>query len=177
MGRHPVASGSPTCDTLGDAEGRMTTPRQPDPDATRVYVPPPPSEPRFAPGELLAGRYRMVAPLGKGGMGEVWRADDLTLGQPVALKFLPESVADDPERLVRFRREVAAARRVAHPNVCRVYDIAEAARGADATPLAFLSMEYVDGESLASLLHRVGRLPEEKATAAARELCQALAAV
>src|SRR5439155_16876087 len=71
---------------------------------------------RFALGEVVASRFRMVAALGKGGMGEVYRADDLTLGQPVALKFLPADVADDPDRLSRFRQEVAAARRVSHPN-------------------------------------------------------------
>jgi serine/threonine-protein kinase len=66
---------------------------------------------------------------------------------------------------------VAAARRVSHPHVCRVYDIGEA----DGQP--FLSMEYIDGEDLASLLRRIGRLPEDKGTAIARELCQGLAAV
>src|SRR5690349_4127626 len=97
-----------------------------DPDATGAYLPAPPAPAeRFVPGALLAGRYRVVAPLGKGGMGEVYRADDLTLGQPVALKFLPEHLSSDPDRLARFRKEVAAARRVSHPNVCRVYDIVE----------------------------------------------------
>src|SRR6516164_11362059 len=121
-------------------------PLPPDPDATGPYRPdgpaPPPAE-RFTPGTLLAGRYRVVAPLGRGGMGEVYRADDLTLGQPVALKFLPPHLAADPDRLARFRHEVAAARRVSHPHVCRVYDIAEHA----AQP--FLTMEFVDGEDLA----------------------------
>src|SRR5947207_9912087 len=84
-------------------------------------VPPP----RFLPGQLLTGRYRIVALLGKGGMGEVYRADDLTLGQAVALKFLPEGLAHDPERLARFHQEVRLARQVSHPNVCRVFDIAE----------------------------------------------------
>jgi serine/threonine-protein kinase len=146
-------------------------PHQPsDPNATRVYAAPRPAE-RFAPGTLLAGRYRLVAALGRGGMGEVYRADDLTLEQPVALKFLPPHLANDPERLGRFRKEVAIARRVSHPNVCRVYDLAEV----DGQP--FLTMEYVDGEDLASLLRRIGRLPEDKATAIARELCYGLAAV
>jgi serine/threonine-protein kinase len=120
---------------------------------------------------LLAGRYRIVTPLGKGGMGEVFRADDLALGQPVALKFLPEPLADDPDRLQRFRKEVALARRVSHPGCCRVYDLAEH----DGQP--FLTMEFVDGEDLAGLLRRVGRLPEEKAVEVARQLCAALAAV
>src|SRR6516164_4070351 len=106
---------------------------------------------RFAPGTLLAGRYRIVAPLGRGGMGEVYRADDLTLGQPVALKFLPPHLAEDSDRLARFRQEVALARKVSHPNVCRVYDIAEH------DGQSFLTMEFVDGENLASVLKRLGR--------------------
>jgi hypothetical protein len=139
-------------------------------NVTGAYDPPPPVE-RFAPGTLLVGRYRLVAALGRGGMGEVYRADDLTLDQPVALKFLPAHLADDPDRLARFRKEVAVARRVSHPNVCRVYDLAEV----DRQP--FLTMEYVDGEDLASLLRRIGRVPEDKATVIARELCHGLAAV
>src|SRR4051794_30252765 len=148
-------------------------PDHPDPDATGAFTPSPPGLPaeRFAPGALLCGRYRIVAPLGRGGMGEVYRADDLTLGQPVALKFLPAHLADDPDRLVRFRKEVAASRQVSHPNVCRVHDLASDGGR------TFLTMEFIDGEDLASLLRRVGRLPEEKALEAARQLCSALAAV
>src|SRR5207247_7708421 len=81
---------------------------------------------RFAPGDLLAERYRIVGLLGKGGMGEVYRADDLKLAQPVALKFLPAAVASEPERLDRFYGAGRISRQVSHPNVCRVYDIAEA---------------------------------------------------
>jgi serine/threonine-protein kinase len=149
-------------------------PASSDPGATGAYRPEQPAFPaaeRFAPGALLAGRYRIVAVLGKGGMGEVYRADDLTLGQPVALKFLPPHLAADPDRLTRFRKEVAAARRVSHPNVCRVYDIA------DHGGLPILTMEFVDGEDLSALLQRVGRLPEEKGVEVARQLCSALAAV
>src|SRR6476619_1951295 len=125
----------------------------PDPFETAPYRPPPdPVGPRFAAGELLAGRYRLVTPLGKGGMGEVYRADDLTLGQPVALKFLPETLVGDSDWLVRFRGEVRAARQVSHPNVCRVYDIAEV------DGFTFLSMEFVQGEELDGLLRRIGRL-------------------
>ncbi|MGA8298838.1 MAG: protein kinase, partial [Terriglobales bacterium] len=101
---------------------------------------------RFLPGSLLAERYRVVALLGRGGMGEVYRADDLTLGQPVALKFLPEEAAQDPALLERFRAEVRIARKVSHPNVCRVYDVGEV------DGQTYLSMEYVDGEDLGSLL-------------------------
>ncbi len=128
------------------------------------------SEGRFLPGRLLAGRYRIIALLGKGGMGEVYRSDDLTLGQPVALKFLPDEAARDQGLLERFKNEVRIARRVSHPNVCRVYDVGEVDNH------TFFTMEYVDGEDLASLLRRIGRLPEDKALDIARQLCAGLAA-
>jgi len=128
------------------------------------------SEGRFLPGRLIAGRYRIVALLGRGGMGEVYRADDLTLGQPVALKFLPEKAASDEALLERFRNEVRIARKVSHPNVCRVYDVGEV------DGHTFFTMEYVDGEDLASLLRRIGRLPSDKALEIARQLCAGLAA-
>lgn len=128
------------------------------------------AEGRFLPGRLLAQRYRIVALLGRGGMGEVYRADDLTLGQPVALKFLPEGATRDEAVLERFRNEVRIARRVSHPNVCRVYDLGEV------DGHSFFTMEYVDGEDLASLLRRIGRLPEDKGLEIARQLCAGLAA-
>ncbi|MGA2372122.1 MAG: protein kinase domain-containing protein [Candidatus Korobacteraceae bacterium] len=120
-------------------------------------------------GRVLAERYRIVALLGRGGMGEVFRADDLSLGQPVALKFLPEAMTDE-DTLERFRNEVRIARRISHPNVCRVYDIGQADNQ------VFLSMEYVDGEDLASLLRRIGRLPSDKAVEIARKICAGVAA-
>ena len=119
---------------------------------------------------MLAERYRIVALAGKGGMGEVYRAEDLKLGQTVALKFLPEELAGDAAALARFHREVRVARQVSHPNVCRVFDIGETGG------LAFLSMEYVDGEDLGSLLRRIGRLPQDKAVEIARQMCAGLAA-
>src|SRR5262249_40303557 len=79
----------------------------------------------FVPGTLLGGRYRILALLGRGGMGEVYRAMDLTLGQSVALKFLPEEAANNQRLLERFHGEVRVARLVSHPNVCRVYDIGQ----------------------------------------------------
>ena len=124
----------------------------------------------YVPGQILAGRYRMVGLLGRGGMGEVYRADDLKLGQPVALKFLPRPVENDPDRLQRFLDEVRLSLKVTHPNVCRVFDLG------DVDGRHFLSMEYVDGEDLASLLRRIGRLPEDKAVEIARQLCAGLAA-
>lgn len=125
---------------------------------------------RFEPGTLLGGRYRIVGRLGRGGMGEVFRADDLKLGQQVALKFLPADVDRDPGRLTQLHTEVRMARQVSHPNVCRVYDIDEV------DGHTFLSMEYVDGEDLASLLKRIGRFPEERGLEIARQICSGLAA-
>jgi serine/threonine-protein kinase len=124
----------------------------------------------FAPGAIIAGRYRLIALLGRGGMGEVYRADDLTLDQPVALKFLPAGVAADPGRLAQFHNELRIARQVSHKNVCRLYDLGEA------DGRRFLTMEYVDGEDLASLLRRIGRIPQDKAIDIARQLCAGLAA-
>jgi predicted Ser/Thr protein kinase len=128
------------------------------------------NEGRFLPGRLIAGRYRIIALLGKGGMGEVYRADDLTLGQAVAMKFLPEEAISNEGLLERFRNEVRTARRISHPNVCRVYDVGEV------DGQTFFTMEYVDGEDLGSLLRRIGRLPQDKAVEIARQLCAGLAA-
>ena len=103
-------------------------------------------------------------------MGEVYRAEDLKLGQTVALKFLPKSLAGNEESLSRFTREVRLARQVSHPNVCRVFDIGEA------DGQTFLTMEFVDGEDIASLMRRIGRLPADKALEIARQVCAGLAA-
>ncbi len=126
---------------------------------------------RFLPGTMLDRRYRIVAPLGRGGMGLVYRADDVKLGQTVALKFLPPELERNPERLAMLFDEVKLARQVSHPNVCRVWDAGEA------DGLHFIAMEFVDGEDLASLLRRVGHLPEERALQVARELCEGLHAI
>ncbi len=124
----------------------------------------------FFPGQRLLGRYRIVSLLSKGGMGEVYRADDFKLGESIALKFLPQDLQRDSTLLGRLLKEAKTARRVTHPNVCRVFDIGEVSRR------HFISMEYVDGEDLQSLLHRVGRLPQDKALQLARQLCAGLAA-
>jgi serine/threonine-protein kinase len=104
-------------------------------------------------------------------MGEVYRADDLTLGQSVALKFLPAEISQDAERRRRLLAEVRVARQISHANVCRVYDIGEL------EGRTFLTMEFIDGEDLSSLLRRIGRLPQEKAIEIARQLCAGLAAL
>src|ERR1700686_2416367 len=125
---------------------------------------------RFTPGQIIAERYRVVALAGRGGMGEVYRAEDLKLSQIVAIKFLPASLSEDAGALARFHSEVRIARQVSHPNVCRVFDIG------DAEGVPFLTMEYVGGEDLASLIRRIGRLSGDKAIEIARQVCAGLAA-
>jgi serine/threonine-protein kinase len=125
---------------------------------------------RLLPGAMIGGRYRLTGMLGRGGMGEVYRSDDLKLGQCVALKFLPTTSEKEAAHLDRLLNEVKLARQVTHPNVCRVYDVGEA------EGRHFISMEYVDGENLASLLTRIRRLPREKALEISRQLCAGLAA-
>jgi serine/threonine protein kinase len=125
---------------------------------------------RFLPGTVLDKRYRIIALLGRGGMGEVYRADDLKLGRSVALKFLPQEMERDEGRLGRFLNEVRMALEVTHANVTRVHDIGEV------DGYHYISMEYVDGEDLSSLLRRIGRLPKDKAVQVARQICAGLAA-
>ena len=122
------------------------------------------------PGTVLGSRYRIVRLLGRGGMGAVYLADDLRLGQPVALKLLPRSLARDPRRLAQFHNEVSVARQISHPNVCRVYDIS------DVDGRLFLSMEYVEGEDLAVWLRR-GPFSEQEAVELVRGICAGLSAV
>ncbi len=151
-------------------EDSKTDIRSPDETAVRPAESRPDPTERFTPGTLLAGRYRIISPLGKGGMGEVYRADDIRLGQPVALKFLPGALAADPGRLEKLVDEVRIGRQISHPNVCRLYDIGEA------DGHHFLVMEYVDGEDLASLLRRIGPISGVKALEIARGMCAGLAA-
>jgi tetratricopeptide (TPR) repeat protein len=122
---------------------------------------------QFIAGVLFASRYRMVAPLGPGGLGELWRADDLVLQTPVALKVLPPAVTHARSRILE---EVRLARQVTHPAVCRVFDVGEA------EGCVFFSMELIDGEDLATLLRRAGSLPVEKVVDIGGQLCDALAA-
>lgn len=127
-------------------------------------------EEAFAPGQVLGGRYRVIARLGSGGMGEVYRAEDLVLGAEVALKFIADVLTSDESSRERLAMEVRTARRVTHPNVCRVHDLG------DIRGRRFISMEYIDGEDMASLLRRIGRLPVDKGLEIARQIGEALQA-
>jgi Tol biopolymer transport system component len=113
------------------------------------------------------GAYELLAPLGAGGMGEVWRARDTRLGREVALKFLTQAVASDPDRLERFKREAQLLAQLNHPNIAAIYGLEEA----DGLP--FLVLELVEGEDLAARLKR-GPLPVDEALAAARQVADAL---
>ena len=127
------------------------------------------------PGEVLAERFEIVRWLGAGGMGEVYEAVDRVLSSRVAIKTIRPEIADDPQVLSRFRREVNLARQVTHPNVCRVFDLAHGRRG-NGTELDFLTMEYLEGETLSTYLE--GRPPLTLAEAApiVRQIAEALGA-
>jgi len=107
---------------------------------------------KFVAGTVLANRYRIIGLLGKGGMGEVFKAEDIKLNQTVALKFLPDKLEKDKAALERFHAEVRTARQVSHSNVCRVFDIGEI------DGRHFLSIEFMNGNELSTLLRRIGRL-------------------
>src|SRR6185503_12530581 len=149
----------------------------------RVFPPvksPPPGKPlaptvtsvdvtrRFAPGTLVAGRYRIVSVAGVGGMGVVYRARDEELGVDAALKVLRPDLGNDPAVLERFRSELRLAREVTHKNVVRIHDIGEH------EGLRFLTMRYVEGRSLSEVLEREGPMPPERAVSIVKQVASAL---
>ena len=113
------------------------------------------------------GPYEVIAPIGTGGMGEVYRARDTRLNRDVAIKILPAGIADNPVRRVRFEREAQAISRLNHPNICAVYDVGTQ------DGVAYLVMEYIDGESLAQRVRR-GPLPAATAVRWAIQIAAAL---
>jgi len=128
--------------------------------------------PGFSEGDCLAGRYRLIRFIAAGGMGEVFAAEDLLLGVHVAIKSIRPDIADDRRALARFRREVLLARRVTHPNVCRIFELAHAAVGPVEVP--FLVMELLVGETLADRIARAGRMTPSEALPIAAALANAL---
>jgi tetratricopeptide (TPR) repeat protein/predicted Ser/Thr protein kinase len=124
----------------------------------------------FETGKDLNQRYHIVRQLGEGGMGEVYLAQDRELNRDVALKVIRIDLAQHPQILERFRREIQLSSKVTHKHVLRVYDLGEAAG------VKFLTMEYIDGYDLASLLRREGKLPIPRALTIFRQICEGLAA-
>jgi serine/threonine protein kinase/tetratricopeptide (TPR) repeat protein len=130
-------------------------------------------------GTLVSGRFEVVRFIGQGGMGQVYEALDLELKGKVALKAIREEISSDPQMLARFRREVLLTRRITHPNVCRTFDIERhSSIAADGTnsDITFLTMELLEGETLADLLRRQGRLATPEALPLVLQMIEALSA-
>ena len=132
----------------------------------------------FAEGETLANRYRILRFIARGGMGEVYEALDLELGERLALKSIAATIADEPRAVHRLKAEVHLARRITHPNVCRLYDLAfhERQRGHRKELIPFFTMELLEGESLGARIRRAGRMNENEALPIIRQMAAALAA-
>jgi TolB-like protein/Tfp pilus assembly protein PilF len=146
------------------------------PTADRLEAAPLPDEShRFRPGLLLAERYRVLRFLAQGGMGEIYEVEDLQLGERVALKTVRATVARHPAALERFKREVQLARRVTHPNVCRLFEFG-AHTGPDGNKVVFLTMELLSGETLLDKLHRELRLTPDQALPLVQQMVAALEA-
>lgn len=127
------------------------------------------------PGRLVSGRFRVVRLVGRGGMGEVYEAADQELGGRLALKLILPGLVQNEEMLARFRREVNVARQVTHPNLCRIFDVGR--DQADGVDLLYLTMEFIDGETLAAYLKRRGRLEVDEAQRVLAQIAAGLAAL
>jgi eukaryotic-like serine/threonine-protein kinase len=142
---------------------------------TVELVPPPQHRRTLADGEILSGRFKILAFVGRGGMGEVYRAADLELGGDVALKILRPDLLSDPQFLGRFRREVQLARQVTHPNVCRIFDVGRHQQ--DDREVAFLTMEFLEGETLSQRMKNSGRMLPDPVMPLARQIAEGLSAL
>ena len=128
---------------------------------------------RFQPGELILGRFRILHPIGHGGMGEVYQAEDLQLGI-VALKTIRHDIASSSEAFERFRQEVQMARRLTGPQVCRIHELYLLPATGKHPATAFLTMEYLEGVTLSSKIREEGPLPWKKALKITLEICEGL---
>jgi serine/threonine-protein kinase len=122
----------------------------------------------FASGATVAGRYQIMEELGRGGMGQVYKAFDTEIKEVVALKILNPAIAGDETVIERFRNELKLARRIAHRSVCRMFDLG---RAGDTT---YITMEFVSGEDIKTLLRRVGQIPARRTVAIAKEVAEGL---
>ncbi len=132
------------------------------------------NEPGFTAGDLLASRYRLVRFIARGGMGEVYEAEDLELKERLALKTVRWDVALDALAVERFKREIQLARKVTHPNVCRIFDVSHHREEGAADPTIFLTMELLPGETLSQRLKRAGPMLPGEALAIASQIAEAL---
>jgi eukaryotic-like serine/threonine-protein kinase len=144
----------------------LTTPTSDNPPST------------FSPGEIISGRFRVLRLIGRGGMGEVYEARDLDRDVRVALKTIRPEIASDPKTLARFKQEIELALRVAHRNVCRVHDLErhQPPQGSGKPEIVFLTMELLEGETLADRLRRQGRMTCEEALPLIRQMADGLVA-
>jgi serine/threonine protein kinase/tetratricopeptide (TPR) repeat protein len=127
-----------------------------------------PTAPTLTVGKVLGGRYEILEKLGEGGMGAVYKARDHEVDRLVALKVIRPELAANPEILQRFKQELVLARQITHKNVVRIYDLGEA------EGVKFITMEYVDGEDLKTILRRCGKLPSAEAVSIMQQVCRAL---
>src|ERR1700686_4443320 len=162
-----VASPPPSFDSSSEPTLNVSVPDSKD---ERTVVRNPPAGGSFAPGELLAARFRIVRFLGHGGMGDVYEAEDEEVRGRVALKTVRAEIARMPGALERFAREIHLARKVTHPNVCRIFDISHHGQGE--SQVTFLTMELLAGETLEARLKRDGRMRESEALPVVRQLVE-----
>ncbi|NIM59154.1 MAG: protein kinase [Candidatus Aminicenantes bacterium] len=120
-------------------------------------------------GITFASRYEVIEELGKGGMGRVYKALDKEINEEVAIKLLKPEIASDETTVERFRNELKFARKIAHKNVCKMYHLAKE----EETP--YITMEYVTGEDLKSLVKKKGKLADDEAISIAKQVCEGLA--
>ena len=119
-------------------------------------------------GSTFAGRYQIIEELGKGGMGKVYRVEDKKIKEEVALKLIKPEIASDKKTIERFSNELKMARKIAHRNVCKMYDLGEE-KGTH-----YITMEYVLGEDLKSSIRRFGQIPVGKTISIAKQICEGL---
>lgn len=145
------------------------TPTQGDATATAAV-------PRaITPGSIVGKRFKIARFVGRGGMGDVYEAEDLELGGRVALKTVRPALLSEPQVLARFRRETQLARQVTHPNICRVFDVGHDDLGGQ--KLTFLTMEFLDGDTLGRRISLNGKMREETAAELARQIAAGLDAL
>jgi tetratricopeptide (TPR) repeat protein len=132
---------------------------------------------KFSPSDIVLGRFRIVRQLGSGGMGDVYEALDMELGQTVALKSIRPDIAGDHGVVSRFKKEVQLARRLGGPNICRIHELFVIPAGGGTSAGAFLTMEFLDGVTLADKVQQEGPIPWRGAQAIATDICAGLSAM